>query len=95
MICKLHVFFNTYLTSAVCPYMARTHFKICLFAFKSLNGLAPPYQSELLHVYTSTCSLVSADQLFLSVPKAKMEAQRGQHLGCGSSITMERSFLAH
>lgn len=53
------------------PVHHRIHFKILLFAFKCLNGLAPPYISELLHPYRPTRSLRSADQLLLSAPKTK------------------------
>ncbi|XP_064205653.1 uncharacterized protein LOC135262574, partial [Anguilla rostrata] len=55
------------------PIHFRIHFKIILFAFKSLSGLAPPYLSELLHPYTPTRSLRSADQLLLRVPKTKLK----------------------
>lgn len=51
------------------PVQFRIHFKILLFVFKSLNSLAPPCISELLHLYTPTRSLRSADQLLLHVPK--------------------------
>ena len=34
------------------PVHFRIYFKMILFAFKSLNGLAPLYLSELLHPYT-------------------------------------------
>ena len=51
------------------PIHFRIHFKILLFAFKALNGLAPLYLSELLHPYTPSRSLRSADQLLLTVPK--------------------------
>ncbi len=53
------------------PVHFRIQFKILLFVFKSLNGLAPPYISELLHPYMPTRSLRSTDQLFLNVPKTK------------------------
>jgi len=53
------------------PIYHRIHFKILLFVFKGLNGLAPPYISELLHPYRPTRSLRSADQLLLNVPKTK------------------------
>ncbi len=53
------------------PVHFRIKFKILLFVFKSLNGLAPPYISELLHPYMPTHSLRSADQLLLNVPKTK------------------------
>ena len=55
------------------PVHFRIHFKILLFAFKALNGLAPPYLSELLHPYTPSRSLRSADQLLLTVPKARLK----------------------
>ncbi len=45
------------------PVHFKIQFKILLFVFKSLNGLAPPYISELLHPYMPTHSLRSADQL--------------------------------
>lgn len=51
------------------PISFRIHFKILLFAFKALHGLAPSYLSELLQPYTPTCSLRSADQLLLNVPR--------------------------
>lgn len=53
------------------PIQQRIHFKILLFTFKGLNGLAPLYISELLHPYRPTRSLRSADKLLLSVPKTK------------------------
>ncbi len=53
------------------PVHFRIQFRILLFVFKSLNGLAPPYISELLHPYMPTRSLRSADQRFLNVPKTK------------------------
>ena len=48
-------------------------FKILLFVFKSLNGLAPPYLSELLHPYAPTRSLRSADQLLLEEPRSRLK----------------------
>ena len=53
------------------PVHFRVHFKILLFVFKSLNGLAPLYLSELLHPYASTRSLRSANQLLLEIPRTK------------------------
>ena len=55
------------------PVHFRIYFKIILFAFKALNGLAPPYISELLHPYTPSRSHRSADQLLLTVPKARLK----------------------
>lgn len=53
------------------PIQFRIDFKLLLLTFKSLNGLAPPYLSELLHPYTPTHSLRSADKLLLRVPKTQ------------------------
>ena len=53
------------------PVVFRVHFKTLLFVFKSLNGLAPPYLSELLHPYAPARCLRSADQLLLEVPRSK------------------------
>uniref|UniRef100_A0A3P9D180 Uncharacterized protein n=1 Tax=Maylandia zebra TaxID=106582 RepID=A0A3P9D180_9CICH len=51
------------------PISFRIHFKILLFTFKTLHGLAPSYLSELLQPYTPTRSLRSADQLLLKIPR--------------------------
>ncbi len=53
------------------PVHFRVHFKILLFVFKSLNGMAPSYLSELLHPYAPARSLRSADLLLLEVPRSK------------------------
>ena len=60
------------------PIHFRIHFKILLFAFKSLNGMTPPYLSELLHPYTPTRPLRSADQLLLNVPRTKSKLRGGR-----------------
>uniref|UniRef100_A0A669DR24 Reverse transcriptase domain-containing protein n=1 Tax=Oreochromis niloticus TaxID=8128 RepID=A0A669DR24_ORENI len=53
------------------PVYHRVHFKILMFVFKCLNGLAPTYLSELLHPYSPPRSLRSADKLLLEVPRSK------------------------
>jgi len=60
------------------PIHFRIHFKILLFAFKSLNGMTPPYLSELLHPYTPNRHLRSADQLLLNVPRTKSKLRGGR-----------------
>ena len=57
------------------PVDFRVHFKILLFAFKALHGLAPSYLSELLHPYTPSRSLRSADQLLLIEPRARLKSR--------------------
>jgi len=49
-----------------------------LFAFKSLNGLASLYFTELLHPYMPSRSLRSANQLLLSVPPTRLKLRGGQ-----------------
>ena len=53
------------------PVYFQVHFQLLLFVFKSLTGLAPPYVSELLHLYTPALSLRSADELLLAVLRSK------------------------
>uniref|UniRef100_A0A669CTZ7 Reverse transcriptase domain-containing protein n=1 Tax=Oreochromis niloticus TaxID=8128 RepID=A0A669CTZ7_ORENI len=55
------------------PIEFRIHFKVLLLVFKSLNGLAPAYMSDLLKPYVPTRSLRSAEQLLLSVPKSRLK----------------------
>ena len=51
------------------PVEARVDFKICLMAFKCLNGLAPRYLDELLHLKSSLDSLrVAKDKYLLDKP---------------------------
>lgn len=53
------------------PVRYRIDFKILLFVFKCLNGLAPRYLSDLLVTYSPSRSLRSTDQHLLVVPKTK------------------------
>ncbi|XP_037548511.1 uncharacterized protein LOC119425058 [Nematolebias whitei] len=52
------------------PVRFRINFKVLLFVFKCLHGLAPQYLSDLLQLYTPSRSLRSADQLLLVVPRS-------------------------
>ncbi|KAF7668426.1 hypothetical protein LDENG_00012790, partial [Lucifuga dentata] len=56
----------------------RIDFKIFLFVFKSLNGLAPPYPSDLLTLHTPTRSLRSADQMLLVVLRSRLKHRGDQ-----------------
>lgn len=53
------------------PVRFRIDFKILLFVFKCLNGLAPQYLSDLLVPYTPSRSLRSTGQALLLVSKTK------------------------
>ncbi|KAL3056624.1 hypothetical protein OYC64_019162 [Pagothenia borchgrevinki] len=57
------------------PIRFRIDFKLLLFVFKALNGLAPAYIAELLQRYTPTRALRSADQLLLIVPKTRLKTR--------------------
>ncbi|TKS65252.1 RNA-directed DNA polymerase from mobile element jockey [Collichthys lucidus] len=46
------------------PVHFRVHFKILLFVFKCLNGLAPPYLSVLLRPYTPARCLRGSGRMF-------------------------------
>lgn len=55
----------------------RVDFKMLVYAYKCLNGLAPSYLSELLEVHKPSRSLRSAEKgIVLSVPRTKYK-QRG------------------
>ncbi len=60
------------------PVRFRINFKILVFAYKALNGLAPSYLADTLHPYTPLRSLRSADQSLLVVPKSKLKHRRDQ-----------------
>ena len=51
------------------PVRQRIQFKILLLTWKSLNGLAPSYISQLLTPYVPTRTLRSSDKLLLKIPK--------------------------
>ncbi|KAF7646044.1 hypothetical protein LDENG_00194380, partial [Lucifuga dentata] len=51
----------------------RIDFKILLFVFKSLNGLAPPCLSDLFCPHTPSRSIRSADQMLLVVLRSRFK----------------------
>ena len=57
------------------PVHFHTDFKILLFVFKCLHGLAPQYLSNLLVPYTPSRLLRSADQALLVVPRTKRKSR--------------------
>ena len=56
----------------------RIDFKITLFVFKSLNGLAPDYIFNLVSPYTPSRTLRSADKLLLTPLKPNLVTQGGR-----------------
>lgn len=52
------------------PVTFRIKFKILIFVFKALQGLAPQYLAELLSCYNPPWGLRSVVQLLLEVPRS-------------------------
>ncbi len=57
------------------PVRYRVNFKILLLVFKSLNGLAPAYLSDLLTEHRPFLSLRSSNQRLLSIPKSRLKCR--------------------
>ncbi len=57
------------------PVRYRVNFKILLLVFKSLNGLAPAYQSDLLIEHRPLLSLRLSNQRLLCIPKSKLKCR--------------------
>ncbi len=57
------------------PVHFRINFKVLFFVFKSLNGVAPKYLSDLIKPYAPLRALRSADHLLLAVPRAKLKSR--------------------
>lgn len=57
------------------PVVFRIHFKILLFVYKSLNGLAPLYLSDMLTLHTPSRTLRSTGQLSLDCPRSRRKTR--------------------
>ena len=57
------------------PVKFRIDFKILLFVFKALNGLAPPYSAEMLSAYSTPRSTRSSTKQLLSVPRTRLKTK--------------------
>ena len=55
------------------PVNRRVDFKTLMYTYKSLNGLAPEYLAELLHLYTPGRPLRSANHHLLDVPNFRLD----------------------
>lgn len=55
------------------PVHLRINFKIALFCFKALNGLAPVYIEDLLTPHVPTRSLRSSNKNLLVEPKTRLK----------------------
>lgn len=57
------------------PVKHRIDFKVLLFVFKALHGLAPGYISNLLSLHLPTRSLRSSSQMVSSVPRSQLKSR--------------------
>lgn len=51
------------------PFKFRCQYKLLLYAFKALHGLAPSYLGELIHFYKPARSLRSQSAALIEMPK--------------------------
>jgi hypothetical protein len=56
------------------PVEQRINFKILLFAYKIVNGLAPSYLSDLLVLYVPRRALRSGEKLLLCQPSYRLKS---------------------
>ncbi len=57
------------------PVHFRVQFKVLLYVFKALHGLAPEYISDMIQVYTTTRPLRSSQKFLLKVPKSRLKSK--------------------
>lgn len=65
---------RSHITPVLCslhwlPVRFRVEFKVLMFVFKAINGLAPTYLSEMVTVYQPARTLRSSQNTFLIIPK--------------------------
>lgn len=63
------------------PVKYTIEYKILLMVFKSLNGLAPGYLSDLLHFHNPSRSLRSGNLALLVLPRARLKHQGDRAFG--------------
>ena len=56
------------------PVIYRIKFKILLITYKALNGLTPPYISELIHRNNPARSLRSSNKQLLHIPMTRLRS---------------------
>ena len=66
------------------PITHRINYKIMCTTYKSLNGLAPGYLSDILHFKQSTRTLRSSNKCLLSVPKHRLSSCGGRAFSRGA-----------
>jgi hypothetical protein len=56
------------------PVERRIEFKILTLTYKCLHDMAPTYLKEMIEPYQPSCTLRSADQILLRVPKTRLKS---------------------
>lgn len=56
------------------PVKYRIDFKVILFVFKCINGLAPEYLTDLVRLHRPSRDLRSASLMVLEVPRSKLRS---------------------
>ena len=68
------------------PVKQRIEFKILLLVYKSLNGLAPPYISDLIYFYDPVRCLRSSSKCLLTNPRINTNAAHGAFSYCAPTL---------
>ena len=65
------------------PISERIKYKVACMCFSAINGSGPAYLSELLHVYTPSCTLrSSSDTCMLEIQQYKRKTQCFRTFSC-------------
>ena len=68
------------------PFEWRIEFKILCMTYKSLNGLAPQYLSDLVKAYLPSRALRSSEQGLLCVPKIRTKKFGTRAFACAAPV---------
>ena len=64
----------------------RPKFKVLLFVYKSLHGLAPPYLADMVKEYRPDCTLRSGRSDLLVVPRVRTENGKKSFRYAGATL---------
>ena len=69
------------------PIPQRIEFKLLLLTFKALNGLAPSYLQELVHIYKPARPLRSQNETRITLPKYRTKCYGANSFKVYGAIT--------
>ncbi|KAK3102012.1 hypothetical protein FSP39_008113 [Pinctada imbricata] len=64
------------------PVQYRIEYKVLLYVYKAIHGLAPGYLSEMVTPYCPSRTLRSQDGMFLNVSQSRTKAYGGRQFDC-------------